>query len=71
MRANAESLAPDPADILIDRAAFFRGGRSGAGRSLLTPDELDGYHARIARLVPKDLAAWLHESPGEGTGRDF
>ncbi|HEX9992956.1 MAG TPA: sulfotransferase domain-containing protein [Acidimicrobiales bacterium] len=60
MRERAAELAPDPAGVLKDRAAFFRRGRSGAGRELLTEAELDGYRARTAALAPPDLLAWLH-----------
>jgi len=60
MRARADWLAPDPSGILRDRTAFFRRGRSGAGRELLTADELARYRARAARLAPPDLLAWLH-----------
>jgi aryl sulfotransferase len=63
MRANAAALAPDPAGVLQDPAAFFRRGTSGSGRELLTPAELEHYHARAARLAPPDLLAWLH-APG-------
>ena len=60
MRARADDLAPDPAGVLKDRSAFFRGGGSGAGRALLTGEELARYHQRAARLAPADLRAWLH-----------
>jgi hypothetical protein len=32
----------------------------GAGREILTADELAAYHARVSRLAPPDLLAWLH-----------
>ncbi|MEU4832824.1 sulfotransferase domain-containing protein [Streptosporangium sp. NPDC023615] len=60
MRSRAGRLAPDPAGILKDTAAFFRRGTSGAGRELLTGDELLRYHERVARLAPPDLLEWLH-----------
>jgi aryl sulfotransferase len=60
MRERATELAPDPAGIMKDRAAFFRRGRSGAGRELLTDDEVERYRARAASLAPPDLLAWLH-----------
>jgi hypothetical protein len=60
MRDSASRLAPDPSGILKDRAAFFRRGRSGAGREVLTGAELRGYEARVAPLLPPDLSAWLH-----------
>jgi hypothetical protein len=60
MRKRAGQLAPDPAGVLKDRAAFFRRGSSGAGRELLSSDELAHYRARAERLAPTDVLAWLH-----------
>jgi hypothetical protein len=60
MRARAEDLAPDPVGILKDRKAFFRGGRSGAGRELLTDGQFAHYEQRAATMAPPDLLAWLH-----------
>jgi hypothetical protein len=60
MRADAERSAPDPADILKDRSLFFRRGSSGAGREVLSPDELAHYRARVEHLAPGDVLAWLH-----------
>jgi len=60
MRGAANRLVPDPAGVLKDKAAFFRRGTSGSGRELLSRDELAHYHARISRLAPPDLLAWLH-----------
>lgn len=60
MRARADELTPNPSGILKDTAAFFRRGGSGAGRELLTDDELAGYRARVAELAPPDLLDWLH-----------
>jgi aryl sulfotransferase len=59
MRAQADRLVPT-AGIFKDNAAFFRRGTSGAGREILTEDELAAYHARVAQLAPPDLLAWLH-----------
>jgi aryl sulfotransferase len=60
MRAASDRLVPDPRGVLLDRRAFFRRGRSGAGREVLTPDELSAYEARVAAALPPDLLAWLH-----------
>jgi hypothetical protein len=60
MRGRAEHTAPDPADILKDRARFFRRGSSGAGREVLSPAEMDQYGARIGSLAAPDVVAWLH-----------
>ena len=60
MRDNAEIALPAPAGILKDGRAFFRSGVSGAGRELLTDDELAHYHDRAEALAPADLLTWLH-----------
>jgi aryl sulfotransferase len=60
MRARADRLAPDAMGTLKDRARFFRRGSSGAGRELLSSDDLARYNARAAELAPADLLAWLH-----------
>jgi aryl sulfotransferase len=60
MRARAQRAAPNPDSVLKDPAAFFRRGTSGAGREVLTTDEMARYHARTAQLAPPDLMAWLH-----------
>jgi aryl sulfotransferase len=58
MRADAR--VPD-ADlgVLKDPAAFFRQGGSGEGRSLLQPEELARYRARVAAMAPADMLVWL------------
>jgi aryl sulfotransferase len=63
MRSNADRLVPT-AGILKSNAAFFRRGTSGAGRELLSDEELASYHARAAQLAPPDMLAWLH-SPSQ------
>ncbi len=60
MRDRAARVAPDPGGVLTDSAAFFRRGRSGAGRALLTENELHHYLDRTVELAPPDLLAWLH-----------
>jgi|SRR5579859_927965 len=60
MRAKAATQAPDPAGVLRDPAAFSRRGRPGAGHEVLTPAEVERYHARAATLAPSDLLDWLH-----------
>ena len=69
MRARAEQSAPDPADILKDRSLFFRRGSSGAGREVLSADELAHYRARVEHMAPADVLAWLHrdDHPGNRT----
>jgi hypothetical protein len=63
MRERAQQLALDPVGVLKDSRAFFRRGRSGAGRELLTDDQVNRYRARAAQLSPADLLAWLHREP--------
>jgi aryl sulfotransferase len=60
MRANASSLIPDSSGILKDEKAFFRRGHSGAGRELLSEDELRAYQQRVSTLAAPDLLSWLH-----------
>lgn len=60
MRARADELAPDPGGILKDSAAFFRDGKAGSGRALLTAGELAHYRERTAAMAPADLLEWLH-----------
>lgn len=64
MRANATRLVPDRSGVLQSQTAFFRRGGSGAGRELLSPDELARYRRRVARLGPPDLVSWLHAPTG-------
>ena len=60
MQARADRLAPDAAGVLKDRARFFRRGSSGAGRELLSSDEVAHYRARTKHMAPPDLLSWLH-----------
>ena len=62
MRGQADRLVPT-AGVFKSNAAFFRRGTSGAGREILSEEELAGYAARAAELAPADLLDWLH-SPG-------
>ena len=59
MRARADRLVPRGRDPLKDSTTFFRAGRSGAGRELLTAGEYARYLERVADLAPPDLVAWL------------
>jgi aryl sulfotransferase len=60
MRARPERVAPVTSGVLKDPLAFFRRGSSGAGREVLTDDELSHYHARVAALAPSEVLEWLH-----------
>jgi aryl sulfotransferase len=53
-------VVADDLGVLKDGKAFFRGGRSGAGRDVLTPAELATYEERAAALASPDLLDWLH-----------
>jgi aryl sulfotransferase len=60
MRARAAELAPNHSGVLKDNAAFFRRGRSGAGREQLSPEEFERYRRRVEPLAPPHVLAWLH-----------
>jgi aryl sulfotransferase len=60
MRQKAQLLVPDPTGVLKDHLAFFRQGRSGVGRDMLSSEEISRYHHRVAELAPPDLLVWLH-----------
>jgi aryl sulfotransferase len=63
MKNNADKHVPAHG-ILKSNAAFFRRGTSGAGREILTGEELARYHARAAELAPPDMLTWLHSPRG-------
>src|SRR5262249_51411392 len=67
MRGNADQLVPT-AGGFKSNAAFFRRGRSGAGREVLSDAEGARYPDPGAELAPPDLLAWLHD-PRQGPGR--
>jgi hypothetical protein len=62
MSGNADTLVPT-AGIFKSNAAFFRRGRSGAGREILSHAEVAAYHARVAAMAPPAMLRWLH-APG-------
>jgi aryl sulfotransferase len=73
MRARSGQLVPSPG-VLKSEAAFFRRGSSGAGLETLTPDEIEHYQRRVAKLAEAqpDMLAWLHspmEYPQAGRAR--
>jgi hypothetical protein len=65
MRRRATALVPNPAGVLRDERAFFRRGRSGAGRDALEPADVDRYLRRAATLAPADLLTWLHRDDSD------
>jgi aryl sulfotransferase len=66
MKARADELVP-AAGIFKSNAAFFRRGTSGAGREILSDEEIAAYEARSAQLAPADMLTWLH-SPLRSAG---
>lgn len=64
MRGNAGTLAPNT-DVAIwrDNAQFFHCGTSGQWRALLDDNDLLRYDERVAQIVDRDLAAWIHHRP--------
>jgi aryl sulfotransferase len=62
MKSSADQFVPT-AGIFKSNAAFFRRGTSGAGREVLSDEEIAAYHARVAQLAPPDMVSWLH-APG-------
>ena len=60
MRARADRLVPDTAGGHKVPARFFRRGSSGAGREMLSSDEVAHDRARTEHMAPPDLLSWLH-----------
>ncbi len=63
-----KDILPPPPRIVADTASFsfFRRGTSGAGREILSDEEMASYYARAARFAPPDMIEWLHR---QVTGR--
>lgn len=55
MRARSADLVPDTMGVLKDPSRFFHSGTSGAGRAVLTDDELRDYEQRVAALAPPEV----------------
>jgi len=64
MRANADQFVP-AGGILKNNTGFFRRGRPGAAREILSENEIAAYRTRVAQLAPPDLIAWLHQGQGQ------
>ena len=60
MKGRKDIHPPPPPGIVADTSGFFRRGTSGAGREILSDEELAGYHAHVAQLAPADMIEWLH-----------
>jgi hypothetical protein len=66
MRRRADQVAPDVSEKLwLDNQRFFHRGTTGQWRSVLGPEDLARYRARVAELADPDLAAWLHRDPAK------
>jgi len=63
MRDRADVLAPQVKidGFWHDTKEFFHRGSSGQWCALLADDDLGHYEARVAALVPPELAAWVHD----------
>jgi aryl sulfotransferase len=57
MRADAAARAPDRRGVLKDPAAFFRRGRPGEGRDVLSRSDVTAYEERVRRLVAAEWPA--------------
>lgn len=60
MKARASSLAPARGGVLKDVGAFFRAGRSGGWRDIMTDEQVRHYEQRVAGMAPSDVVQWLH-----------
>jgi len=61
MRARAGELAPESSrENWKDVSAFFRAGGFGEWRERMDEQLAAEYNARVAALVPADVAAWTH-----------
>jgi hypothetical protein len=62
MRAGADQLVPNASRrVFRDNRRFFATGTNGQWRSLLGEEDLVRYWARVAELVPSDVAGWVHQ----------
>jgi hypothetical protein len=70
MKARASELAAEASHdgFYNDRDQFFRKGSTGQWREILSDEDLSRYAARVAELVPADLAAWIHHPPLPAAG---
>ena len=64
MKDRADRIVPSTQGIIKDTASFFNRGTSGAGREILSDEEMARYYARAAQLAPPDMLAWLHSPAG-------
>jgi len=65
MQKNAKTFAPGSGSgIWKEEAHFFRNGKSGQWRDVLTAEDLAIYDEALAKLLPPDQAAWLQNGSG-------
>lgn len=57
MRAAADVRTPGPRGVFKNPSAFFRRGGPGAGREILSADELAAYDRRVRDLVSREGSA--------------
>jgi aryl sulfotransferase len=60
MQAKASEIVPGAGGVLKDVGAFFRQGRSGGWRELMTDEQVRHYEQRAAQLAPPEVVAWLN-----------
>lgn len=61
MRERAADVVPNASNgQWVSTAAFLRAGGAGEWRTLLDDDDHERYRARVASLLPPDVADWLH-----------
>ncbi len=59
MKARADATAPS-GGVLKDAGAFFRRGRSGGWREVMSAADVRRYEERVADLAPPEVVEWLH-----------
>jgi aryl sulfotransferase len=60
MQSKASEIVPGAGGVLKDVGAFFRQGRSGGWRELMTDEQVRHYEQRAAQLAPPEVVAWLN-----------
>ncbi|BCJ39363.1 sulfotransferase [Actinoplanes ianthinogenes] len=71
MRARAGELAPDEQlGLFTSKSAFFRSGRAGEWRDLLTGEDEAAYDRLLRSLATAEFVEWLHRSPSNTTVND-
>jgi hypothetical protein len=61
MQSRTSSVVPNAHQIWKDDDAFLRAAGTGEWRTYVTEADLTDYHRAVARLVPPELARWVHE----------